>query len=69
LVQFICPIAQLRECSFVEACRVFASVLPFAGLTDCSAVCTQSEIVTAFPLKPIRLPAGDETEIGGKLAS
>jgi len=46
-----------------------ASVLPFAGLTDCSSVRTLSEIVNTFPLKPIRLLACDETKIGGKMAS
>jgi hypothetical protein len=43
--------------------------LPFAGLTDCSPVRTQSGIVNTLPLKAIRLLAGGEAKIGGTLAS
>ena len=43
--------------------------MPFAGLTDCSPVRTQSGIVNTLPLKAIRLLAGGEAKIGGTLAS
>jgi len=46
-----------------------ASVLPFAGLTDCSPVRTPSGIVNTLPLKAIRLLAGGEAKIGGTFAS